>query len=362
MIKKICFFSVGFAFNRLVRMRYYEKIFPKGIKLFLFTTDKYAPAEEEREKWALKKTKVIVEKYHPIKTSFSLRRFCRENKIERLVNLGTPGAGIPFTIATLMSKTNYLIGFYGEIFKYPFVKDRKKALVNYINLPLYFVSTLLAKKITVGGPYSYKRAATFFLKNPKKVHFSHPSVNTDLFKQINKKKCRKKLNLSKDKKIIIRVGRINHGKCGDILMELVKKNPDILFITVGSWNEEEIPKIKAENLLHIEKKSSKELVEYYCASDLAFCMHRHGDQMGIVTEEALACGIPVIHSKELLMVSSPAVIKSDFSSNEASRKINEFLALDTQKKKSLSAKARKLVMDKFSDEVWKKRYVDFHLR
>jgi len=89
-MKKICFFSVGFAFNRLVRMRFYEKIFPKNVEMFLFTTNKYEGREKEKYqyKWDLKRTKIITAEYHPLKLPFALRKFCIENEIDRVINIG----------------------------------------------------------------------------------------------------------------------------------------------------------------------------------------------------------------------------------------------------------------------------------
>ena len=78
MIKKIAFFSTGFAFNRQVRMKFYEKIFPKDIDIYLFTTDKYLGKEIENYQFKgdLKKTKRITIPYGNLKTATSLRKKC----------------------------------------------------------------------------------------------------------------------------------------------------------------------------------------------------------------------------------------------------------------------------------------------
>ena len=39
---------MGFAFNRLNRLKYYEKIFSEETELYLFTTDKYKGKEKGR--------------------------------------------------------------------------------------------------------------------------------------------------------------------------------------------------------------------------------------------------------------------------------------------------------------------------
>jgi len=86
-------------------MRYYEKIFPKDAKLFLFTTDKYEGAEKKNYQfqWDLKHTKIHVEKYDLKQLPFKLRKFCEENKIDRLFNIGYYMSCFILLYATLFS-------------------------------------------------------------------------------------------------------------------------------------------------------------------------------------------------------------------------------------------------------------------
>ena len=361
MIKRICFFSNGFAFNRLTRMRFYEKIFPKDTEIFLFTTNKYESKEEARKKWDLQRTKIFVDNYHAFKTNFNLRNFCRKNKIQRLVNLGAPGAGIPFMIATFLSNRDYLMGYYGKIVKYKRVQSFIQKIQKFALLPQYWLVGRFAKKLVFTDKRSFIRAPLFFLKNKNKIHYAEAPVNTDLFKPKNKISARKKLKLPLKKNIIIRVGRMNHAKCGDTITELVKANPEIYFILIGKWLEEEVPKLKTNNFIYFERKENKELVDYYNAADLAFGLHRAGMGYGIVAEESLACGIPTILPERLNIPQTPAIIKSSDSIQELTKKINSFLSLPQKEKQNLSNKARDFAQKYLSDDVWKKRFIDFHL-
>jgi glycosyltransferase involved in cell wall biosynthesis len=361
MVKKICFFSGGFAFNRLIRMRYYEKIFPEDAEIFLFTTNKYEDNDKEKKKWDLKRTKIVVSDYHPIKTMFDLRRFCIKNNIDRLVNLGAPGAGIPFIIATLTRKTDYLIGYYGEVIKHKRARGFLKTIKKFFLYPQYILVAQFAKKLVFTDIDSYKKAHLLFLSKRKRIFFGAAPVNTELFTRKTKALVRKKLKLPQSKEIIIRVGRINYGKCGDILTKLIEKNPDKYFILIGEWLEKEVLKIKKENLLHIEKKTSKELVDYYNASDLCFCLHRHGNGIGITAEEALACGVPVILPTTLTMPKSKAVILADVSLDSTDRKTKEFFSLSKEDREKISKESRKYAEKYCSDEVWKEEYSKFHL-
>jgi len=361
MIKRICFFSTGFAFNRLVRMRYYEKIFPKDTEIFLYTTSKYTSKEECKKQWDLNRTNVFVEDYNLLKTPFKLRKFCNKNKITRLVNLGHPGAGFPFLIASLLQKRDYLMGFYGEVFKHKHSKTKWQAIKKFIQLFQFWFVAFFAKKLVFTDLTCYQKAPTFFLTSKKRVNFAAAPVNTSLFVPNNKNLCRKKLKLPLNKHIVIRVGRVNYGKCCDIYLDLVKSNPDILFILIGEWFENEIPKVNYKNLLYLEKKSSKELVDYYSASDLSFALHRHGNGIGIVAEEALSCGVPTILPTTLTMPKSNALILVNHSSKEVNTKLKMFFSLSKTEQQKISKEARNYAEKYCSDEVWEKEFVKFHL-
>jgi hypothetical protein len=188
-------------------MRSYERIFPKDTKIYLFTTDKYDKSNNRiiKDKWSLKKTKIHIEKYNPLTLPFKLRKFCRKNKIQRIVNLGEGRGGLIMLIASLFRKTNYLLNFTGEsLIKYKFKSvPLLKRLNGFFETPIFFLLAQFAKKITFVGYNSYKKAPKFFLKSPKKIVFTHPVANTKLFKLKNKKICRKKLNLPLNKNILI---------------------------------------------------------------------------------------------------------------------------------------------------------------
>ena len=345
-------------------MRYYEKIFPKDIEIFLFTTDKYDGAQSKNlsSKWELKKTKVHVSDYSILKTPIGLRKFCRKNKINRLVNLGTPGAAIPFILATIGTKTDFLIGYYGEALrKHELKKKIHQKIRAFLNLPLYFIAAHFAKKINFIIYNNYKAAPIFFMKNPRNIYYSHAPVNINRFYPKNKLISRKKLKLQENKKIILLVGRINHGKCADIYKKLAELNSEIQFIMIGKWLEHEIPRFNLKNLQYFERKSPEELLDYYNSADLVFCMHRDGTQMGIVAEEALSCGIPIIHSDKVFAEDSDAILKLPYSAEKISNEIKLFFSLSKKQKDQLSKKAREYALENLSDEVWKERYLDFFL-
>jgi glycosyltransferase involved in cell wall biosynthesis len=82
--------------------------------------------------------------------------------------------------------------------------------------------------------------------------------------------------------------------------------------------------------------------------------------MGIVAEESLACGTPVLHIKRLTAEESKAIIKID--EKDANKKIKDFFSLPEAEKKKLRAEARNYAEKYLSGEVWKDKYIDFYLK
>ncbi|GEM_PF-2282138 len=363
MSKRICFFSVGFAFNRLVRMRYYEKIFPKDVEMFLITTDKYGNAKEEEKKWGLNRTKVIVLKHNPIKNIFEIRKTCDKYKLDVLSNLGHPFGAIPLIFAKIFRDRKVFLYYLGdvlEIFKTTELSF-KKVKFFLILLP-YFILSKITDKSAFVGYRSHKKAPYFFLSNSKKFYFLQAPVNVNLFKPYSKVRSRKNLGISIEKKVIIYVGRVTYLKGGDILSKLIKLNPDIEFIVIGKWIEKEIPKIHAKNLKVIERVPNEKLPEYYSASDLTFVYNRQGDQPQITGSESLACGIPVLHTERFYAPDGDFIIKIKDDAIEANKKIKAFFNVDKIKRKIISIKAREYAQKYLSDEFWKDKYIDFYLK
>lgn len=364
---KICFFSVGFAFNRLVRLRYYEKIFPKSVEMFLITTDKYENTKEQnyQGQWKLKRTKVIVMKYHPLKLLFEVRDFCRKNNINIVTNMGHPFGMIPLIFGSIGARRKKILYFFGDSLETPKIDTFSKigirtlsALIPYIPLAHF------ADKIAFNAPNSTKKAPLFFMMPKNKFYCLHAPVDVSLFHQSDKLKSRKEMGLNAKDKIIIYVGRVTRRKAGNLLSGLIKTNPDITFVIIGKWIEEEIPKPKVKNLKTFNKIPNEELYKYYSASDLAFACHLQGYPLGITAEEALACGVPVLHIEKLTAPdsNSPAIIKIPFNVKEANKKIRNFFQLSNVNKNKLSKEARSYAEKYCSDEVWKDKYLDFYLK
>ena len=124
---------------------------------------------------------------------------------------------------------------------------------------------------------------------------------TDILKEpvcINEKEeLRKKLNIT-EPKVILGVGQFIHRKGWDMLMKAaVAINRDIGVYIVGGKTPPEYENLKStlklNNVHFVDFKVKDELSEYYKAADL-FVLPTREDIWGLVINEAMAHGLPVI--------------------------------------------------------------------
>jgi len=359
MSKRICFFSTGFAFNRLVRMRFYEKIFPKNVEIFLFTTDKYKGKEKEhyQYEWELIRTKVIIEEYSTFFLPVKLRKFCKGNKIDRIINIGNWMSCLLLMISTFGLKTKYVMNIFGDITaKIHTIREKV------IRRTLFYPLLLFSKTTVFNDLFDYNKYKKIF---GEKIKYIPAPVNTDLFKSKDKKKARKKLKLPLNKKIVIFVGRIDYTKGSDILIEVIKRNKDILFVVIGRLVDENFAKLKkkAKNIDYYEKKSSKELVDYYNAADLGFFVQRiEGGGLGLTSEECLACGVPAVNRKWKGELPSLALITVSVDADESDKAIKNFFKKSKEEREKLRKIAREFIEKNYSDNIWKYDYIKSYLR
>lgn len=141
---------------------------------------------------------------------------------------------------------------------------------------------------------------------------NHPFTSLyerDIFKTIatsyEKEELRKKLNIP-EKNMVISVGRFSYlkgyGKGYDVLIRAAKNmDASIGWYIVGGEPTQEFANIVKENNLtniHFIKFLKKdELIKYYRAADV-FALMTVSDVWGLVVNEAMACGLPVITTEK----------------------------------------------------------------
>lgn len=164
---------------------------------------------------------------------------------------------------------------------------------HFISKPDYYLST---SKVTDDYLINYGANGSKIFRYPfsslKKSDILNELISAD-----DKKKIRQKLGINYNK-VIISVGRFIPLKGFDVLMQsAVKYNDDVGVYIVGGNPTVEYIKMKEKlglnNVHFIDFMSKEKLKEYYLAADI-FILPTRNDIWGLVINEAMAHGLPVI--------------------------------------------------------------------
>lgn len=128
--------------------------------------------------------------------------------------------------------------------------------------------------------------------HPNKVSVITCGVDTRSFLPLEKEKKRTELGIPEDSKVILYVGKLNHGKGVDLLLECAKRMQEAYFILIGEG------KIRAsyKNCRFVDPQPNHTLAKWYSAADV-FLLPSRSEGTPVVVLEALSCGIPVVASK-----------------------------------------------------------------
>jgi glycosyltransferase involved in cell wall biosynthesis len=353
MIKRLCIFTISFAYNRQVLINYLEKIIPKNVELFLFVPN------ECKGKFSSKRIKIYESNRSKYFCFLNLRKFCKKNEVDVIFSLGAlPQEGFLMAFASLFSKTKsvcHMVVNPYMAYKTGFNRPAIKAFFEFLLLHLM---VLLVNKYdnAVEDIYEKSKRTFFYAKN--KLDFLKYPTDTSFFTPKNKNECRKKLNLEKTKKIILYVGRIEYEKGSDIILELAKRNKDVLFILIGQLFDKKLNNPKIENLLIPGPQARESLLNYYNSADL--CIFPSRAEAGpSVAKESMSCGTPVIIPDMLgpKMLSPPA-IKSKLTVESFNKRIKDFFSLSSEEKKKISKTSRDFIKKKYSEESCKDYYIN----
>jgi len=151
----------------------------------------------------------------------------------------------------------------------------------------------------------------------KKFFIIPMGVNIKNFKFRNKNQARYKLNLPKNKKIILFVGGLIPRKGVEYLIRAVKiilkRDKNILCCIVGGGNlEKHLKKLTSdlkldEYVRFFGKKINEEVAEYMNACDL-FVLPSLNEGLPVVLCEALACGKPIVATR---VAGTPELMNDD---------------------------------------------------
>ena len=173
------------------------------------------------------------------------------------------------------------------------------------------------KKLILGGADKYLISTEelnrylLSLNIPQEKIFTYPFtsirekdiVGKEGVTNVSLSQLKESLGIS-EKKVVLSVGRFSYdrgyGKGYDLLMRVAKQcAKDIGFYIVGDEPTEEFVKMKMdmnlENVHFVGFKTKVELSDYYKVADLFILLSR-GDIWGLVINEAMSFGLPIISS------------------------------------------------------------------
>ncbi|MBU1164151.1 glycosyltransferase family 4 protein [Patescibacteria group bacterium] len=143
--------------------------------------------------------------------------------------------------------------------------------------------------------------------SPNKVEILPVSIETDIFRPLDKKQeLRSNFNIKSDK-VILFIGRINFAEKGiGVLLEampkVISQINNVSLVIVGGGGESErmstmIDKLNIKDQVQLAgKQPFEKLAEYINACDVMVIPSIWMETFGQVTIEAMACGVPVVTS------------------------------------------------------------------
>lgn len=277
--------------------------------------------------------------------------------------------------ATNYSYRTELIAYLKMVFcKIPFVLEIDGGILKPESKLLYLVKRfMLTKPITIMSP-SYK--SDDFLKhygvNEKKIYrYAFSSLwEKDIVPQILSEEEKNRIKMEKgygDVPVILCVSQVIHRKGIDILINALNQIQDeYSCVIIGERPDDnyfnEVNREKNDKTFFVDFKSKDELKQYYLMADF-FVLPTRFDVWGLVVNEALANGLPVITTTscvagtELIIDGENGFLIEKENMNILSEKI-QFLLKEKAYRQKMSQVALKSIGD-YTIEKMVENHVDF---
>ena len=221
------------------------------------------------------------------------------------------------------------------------------------------------KRFFIKGADAYSANGTVgkkFLKIygilPEKIFNQYMTVDVDDF--INKgkdsieikKRLREKYGIADNTTVIMYAGRLIYNKGVQDLIDAIKslkiKGYNIVAFIVGEGDFKEELKMKSQdiksNIIFTGHVNPEQIYKYYYASDI-FVLPTCDDPWGLVVNEAMACGLPIIVTDaagcSYDLVKDNGYIVTHHDINELSRAIEDLM--DEKKRNEFGKNSRKII-------------------
>jgi len=219
---------------------------------------------------------------------------------------------------------NSIYALFGNLLGIPFIFHIHSSLlhIEYLNskpIVKKFRRYILNKSSKIIALSEYWRNKLLEIKDVPEEKFItvYNFVDTDKFNRYEKEKCRRKLKLPKNKKIIFGIGQMTERKGFQYLIEaipkVIKVREDILFVIGGKGPtkeklEKKTQEYEMEEYVKFIGFVPDELLPIWLNACDIFVLPSLRETFPIVMLEALASGKPVVGTKIAAM---PEVISSD---------------------------------------------------
>ena len=164
----------------------------------------------------------------------------------------------------------------------------------------------------------------------------------------------------KNRRNVLFVGGWNIRKSCDLVYDLAKKYPDITITHAGSVDEGSDYPVGLNNFRSLGHVSNKDLYMVYSMHDVLILPSRE-DGFGMVLLESLACGTPIIGSKNTGCPDIKKILKDDLSVTVLEELTTDCLVAAIEK--IVNKKTRAIFTDveksHFSWEKYSHRYLEF---
>lgn len=241
----------------------------------------------------------------------------------------------------------------------------KRIILLPLLIPAYYLEKPPIKKADkiICVSEKVKRQFEILYKSKREMNVLRTGVDLNNFKIKNKDLIRKNLNLEKKKTYGLYVGRGGFWTKGldraiSLSEEIYKRNKDYKLIVIGSDYKKVKHLLEKEFIIFLEKIPRDKIPDYYCASDLFFCLSRYeGGAPTLVVSEAMASGCFLVCSKdsnqEIIQDNENGLIIAGFKEKEAERILK---TLKDRKLKENIIKNSINTIKKLSLEDWGSKY------
>lgn len=285
------------------------------------------------------------DKYDPI--CFDVIDVIKKNKDSLIVfdGYGPKTNLLGLLYCKFVGRTNYVnVDGYPTERKKSVIKEFIKKIVIGSICDGFFASSELTKKYLVSYGADSEKIA---------IHnFSSITKNEIIEKPISEKEkinYRRQLGIESDNKIVLGVGRFMALKRFEDLIEAVKKCESNceLYIVGGKPTKEYLEKVGNNKNIHfVDFVLPENMNVYYKACDL-FVLPSETDVWGLVLNEAMANGLPVIASDSVVgaysLIRDNGCIFKTYDVNELSKDID--YCLDDKNNKLMSNNSLKIIKD-----------------